>query len=195
MRVLVIPEDFRKDQYMLKPMVEAMLAYLEKPRSKVKVLTDPVLGGVDQALNHDQIRKIVQRYRGMVDLFLLCVDRDGNVNRRTRLDNMENAMQAELLPGKAFLAEHAWQEIEVWVLAGLDLPASWSWQAIREEPNPKEKYFHFVAEQRGLLSEPGEGRKTLGVEAAQRYGQRVRQKCPEDIQMLETRIGQVIATQ
>jgi len=35
MKVLIIPEDFRKDQYMLKPIVEAMLVYLDGPRSKV----------------------------------------------------------------------------------------------------------------------------------------------------------------
>ena len=192
MKVLVIPEDFRKDQYMLKPIVEAMLAYLDRPRSKVKVLTDPLLGGLDQALNHDQIRKIIERYRGMVDLFLLCVDRDGNADRRKRLDNIEAAMKGHLPPGKVLLAEHAWQEIEVWVLAGLDLPSAWSWQAIRAERDPKEKYFHPIAEQRGLLAEPGEGRKTLGMEAAQRYGQRIRQKCPEDILSLESRIAQII---
>ncbi len=192
MKVLIIPEDFRKDQYMLKPIVEAMLTYLNRPRSKVTVLTDPLLGGIDQALNHDQIRKIVERYRGMVDLFLLCVDRDGNVDRRKRLDNIEKAMKSHLPPGKVLLAEHAWQEIEVWVLAGLDLPPAWSWQTIRAEPDPKEKYFQPIAEQRGLLAEPGEGRRTLGLEAAQRYGQRLRQKCQEDLQALESRIGQFI---
>ncbi|WP_295388224.1 hypothetical protein [uncultured Thiodictyon sp.] len=194
MKVLIIPEDFRKDQYMLKPIIEAMLTYLDRPKSKIKVLTDPLLGGIDQALNHDQIRKIIERYRGMVDLFLLCVDRDGNTDRRKRLDNIEKAMKDHLPSGKVLLAEHAWQEIEVWVLAGLDLPTAWSWQAIRAERDPKEKYFQPIAEQRGLLAEPGEGRKTLGLEAAQRYGQRLRQKCPDDILSLETRIAQIIGT-
>jgi hypothetical protein len=188
---LVIPEDFRKDQYVLKPIVEAMLVGLNKPRSKVRVLTDPLLGGVEEALKQEQIRKIVQRYKGMVDLVLLCVDRDGNADRRTRLDNIERAINNQLPPGKRFFAEHAWQEIEVWVLAGLDLPSDWSWRTIRDEPNPKERYFQPIAEKRGLLAEPGEGRRTLGLEAAQRYSQRVRQKCPEDIQALEARIAQM----
>ena len=191
MWVLVIPEDFRKDQYMLKPIVEAMLAWLNKPRSKVRVLTDPLLGGVEEALKQKRIKTIVERYKGMVDLFLLCVDRDGNADRRTRLDNIERAINNQLPTGKMLLAEHAWQEIEVWVLAGIDLPSDWSWRTIRDEPNPKEKYFRPIAEQRGLLAEPGEGRKTLGLEAAQRYSQRVRQKCQEDIQALEARIAQI----
>ena len=45
-----------------------------------------------------------------------------------------------------------------------------------------------MAEKRGLLTEPGEGRKTLGEEASRRYG-RVRQLCLEDIQALESRIA------
>ncbi|MDG4550583.1 MAG: hypothetical protein P9F19_15125 [Candidatus Contendobacter sp.] len=195
MNVLIIPEDFRKDQYMLKPIVEAMLVYLDRPRAKVKVLTDPLLGGIEQALNKARIQEIVERYRGMVDLFLLCVDRDGNADRRKRLDNIEEMMETHLSVGKVFLAENAWQEIEVWVLAGLDLPADWSWKAIREELHPKEKYFQPIAEQRGLLAEPGEGRRTLGMEAARRYGQRLRQRCPEDIQALESRIKQMIGAQ
>lgn len=106
--------------------------------------------------------------------------------------NIEAAMKSHLPQGKVLLAEHAWQEIEVWVLAGLDLPPAWLWRDIRAERDPKEKYFQPIAEQRGLLAEPGEGRKTLGLEAAQRYGQRLRQKCSEDILSLETRIGQII---
>lgn len=194
MNVLIIPEDFRKDQYMLKPIVGAMLDYIGRPRSRIKVLTDPLLGGIEQALNREQIKKVIERYCGMIDLFLLCVDRDGNVDRRKRLNSLEEAMTRHLPTGKVLLAEHAWQEIEVWVLAGLDLPSSWSWQAIREERDPKERYFQPFAKQRGLLAEPGEGRRSLGVEAAQRYGQRIRQKCPEDILSLETRIAQFMVT-
>lgn len=190
MNVLIIPEDFRKDQYMLKPMVEAMLAYLGKPRSKVRVLTDPLLGGVEQAMNLNQLKIIVERYRGMIDLFLLCVDRDAQTNRRQRLNDIEQEMRKTLPEHKYFLAEQAWQEIEVWVLAGLDLPPDWLWQDIRVERDPKEKYFYPIAKQRDLLTEPGEGRKTLGLEAAQRYVQRIRQKCPEDVQALEKRIQQ-----
>ena len=35
MNVLIIPEDFRKDQYILKPILEAMLAAVGKPQAKV----------------------------------------------------------------------------------------------------------------------------------------------------------------
>jgi hypothetical protein len=189
MNVLVIPEDFRKDQYMLKPMVEAMLTHLGYSRARVRVLTDPLLGGISQALNHERIREIVDRYRGMTDLFLLCVDRDGNVGRRMALDHVE-AFAASLLPAdRFFLAENAWQELEVWVLAGLlDLPKDWNWKEIRAEMHPKERFFEPVARERGVHEEPGGGRKTLATEAARRYS-RIRQLCPEDVRNLENRIG------
>jgi hypothetical protein len=38
--VLVIPEDFPKDQYMLKPIITAMLKELGKPKTKVRILVD-----------------------------------------------------------------------------------------------------------------------------------------------------------
>lgn len=188
MRVLVIPEDFRKDQYMLKPVCEAMLAWLGKAGSKVVVLKDPLLGGIERALDRQQLQAICERYRGMIDLFLLCVDRDGNADRRARLDGIEAAARDWLPANKLLLAEHAWQEIEVWVLAGLKLPKAWDWQAIRAEPHPKERFFEPFAEKRGLSAGPGGGRRALGLEAARYYGQRIRQKCPEDVLALEARV-------
>lgn len=187
MRVLVIPEDFRKDEYILKPILAAMLSALGRPQAKIRVCHDPLLGGVSQALNGEKILQIVERYRGMVDLFILCVDRDGEEGRRQRLDQLEAEMAAHVVAGKAFLGENAWQELEVWALAGHDLPAAWNWKEIRREANPKEKYFLPFATERNLLDEPGEGRRTLAEEAAGRYP-RIRKLCPEDVGALESRI-------
>ncbi len=65
MRVLVIPEDFRQDQYLLKPLVESLLAAVGKPQARVRVMTDPLLGGIDQALDFDTLQDTVfPRYRG-----------------------------------------------------------------------------------------------------------------------------------
>ena len=192
MKVLVIPEDPRLDQYVLKPILEAMLEKLGRSRSTVRVCQDPVLGGVDQATNWSRISEILDLYRGMVDLFLLIVDRDGHAGRRVALDSIEQKAREFLPPGRHLLAENAWQEIEVWVLAGLDLPSDWSWQAVRAEVQAKEAYFTPFARTRKLLEEPGEGRKRLAVEAARRYD-RIRKLCPEDVASLEDRIGRVLA--
>jgi hypothetical protein len=187
MNVLVIPEDFRKDRYVLEPLVEAMMGAIGKGRAKVKVCTDPLLGSVDQALNWRRIEDILQRYQGMVHLFLLCVDRDGQARRRASLDDIERRATAYLSAGRLLLGENAWQELEVWVLAGHDLPSDWVWREVRQEIHPKEAYFEPFAKRRGLLDAPGGGRKTLGLEAARRYD-RIRQLCPEDVAALEDRI-------
>lgn len=186
--VLIIPEDFRKDQYVLKPIIEKMFASLNV-RARVQVCRDPLLGGVGEALKPDRLEEIITRYRGMTRLFLLIVDRDCDANRRKKLDALE-AHAAILLDGAkaVFLAGEAHQEVEVWVLAGLKpWPRGWAWKAIRDECNPKETYYDLVARDRGLLHAPYEGRIQLATEAANNYG-RIRQLCPEDVGALETRI-------
>lgn len=114
MKVLIIPEDFVLDQLVLRPIVEAMMKSKNRKNVRVRVCTDPRLRGVSQALDWDNIAKIIDKYR-MVDLFLLCVDRDGVKTRRERLNNIEQKAEAVLPEGKQFLAENAWQEIEVWL--------------------------------------------------------------------------------
>lgn len=186
MNVLVIPEDFRKDQYVLKPIIAAMLKNLGIA-ARVEVCQDPLLGGINEALKWERIVDIIEQYDWKVQLFLLCVDRDGNPNRRSALSNLENKATEVLRTNRRFLAENAWQEVEVWVLAGHDLPAEWEWAAIRAEKDVKEAYYQPFASLRGVINSPGEGRRTLAEEAARRYA-RVRQLCPEDIVALEERI-------
>jgi hypothetical protein len=191
MNVMVIPEDFRKDRYIIEPIIQAMLEAVGKGRANVRTCLDPLLGSVDQALNWERIEEILKRYRGMVQLFLLCVDRDGNEGRRTSLDHIENRA-AEYLGDRAMLlGENAWQELEVWLLAGHDLPTGWKWKEIRQEVHPKENYYLPFAESKGVLDAPGEGRKPLGQEAARRFS-RIRKLCPEDVAVLEDRIKEAI---
>ena len=106
MNILVIPEDFRKDQYILKPLVSRLFRRLGAPNPRVEVCRDPLLGGIGEALKTAQLTEIVNDRRGMTDIFILCVDRDGNTGRRQRLDELE------ALFGAAFFAENAWEEIE-----------------------------------------------------------------------------------
>ena len=80
----------------------------------------------------------------MTDIFILCIDRDGEEGRRQRLDQLEKKFDN----GQTFLAENAWEEIETWLLAGLDLPANWNWRTVRAEVQVKEIYFGPLASQR-----------------------------------------------
>jgi len=187
MNVLIIPEDFRKDQYVLRPLVKRMLAEIGKPNAVVRVCQNPLLGGIDQATKWDRIKEVLDMYRGMVRVFLLLVDRDGREGRRRALDRLEDNAAGELEGRRAMCAETAWQEIEVWAIAGQDLPDGWNWREIRAETNPKEVYFQPLADRQGLTNEPGGGRRTLGQQAAANY-RRVRSRCPEDIAALESRL-------
>jgi hypothetical protein len=150
-KVLVIPEDPTLDQYILKPIVERLFADLGKS-PRVEVLSKPRLRGVAQALDATTIANIVQTYR-MIDLFLILVDRDGDMNRPHRVTTLEST-QPHLLVCLAI------EEIEVWMLAAHrdSLPAAWS--EIRADPHPKERFAHpFLAERAPKPdSGPGEGR-------------------------------------
>ena len=194
MNVLIILEDFVNDESMVLPIVRAMMVAIGKPKAKVTVCKNPRLRGHAEALRWEKIQEILERYGGMTDLFLVCVDRDGNEDRRAKLDGLEKKAQKFLSEKyqspKKFLGENAWQELEVWVLAGCeDLPKIWKWSEIRAERKSKTSYFMRFAEQRSLLEARCQGRGILAEEAAKRYD-RIRQLCPEDIQELEKNLRQ-----
>ena len=181
MNILIIPEDFRKDQYIVKPLFVRLFHSIGKRRVRVDVCRDPLLGGVGEALKSERITEIVRKHGGMTDIFILCVDRDGEQGRRQRLDQIE----AEFGGVRVFLAENAWEEIETWVLAGLKL--SEDWKTVRSEVQVKEIYFDPLVAQRGLSEAPGGGRKPLGEEASRRIDA-IRQKCPDDFDNLARRL-------
>ena len=182
MNILIIPEDFRKDQYILKPIFQRLIATLGSSTSRVRVCQDPLLGGVGEALKSSRIKDVIERYP-MVHIFILCVDRDGRPGRRQRLDEIE----AEFGSDQTFLAENAWEELETWVLAGVDLPSDWRWTDVRAEVEVKERFFDPLVDQLDLSASPGGGRKALGEVASQRIGA-IRQKCSEDFDYLASRL-------
>jgi hypothetical protein len=186
MNVLVIPEDFRKDQFILRPIIAGMFAKIGKP-AIVEVLMDPLIGGINQALKTEVLEEVVRDNRWKVDLFWLCVDRDAEAGRRLTLDSLEERFRGTLKTGKLFAAENAWEELEVWLLAGHDLLEGWNWQDIRLHRDPKEAYFLPLAKARKLQDSPGGGRKIIGAEAARKY-RRIASRCREDIQVLEKRV-------
>ena len=189
MNVLVIPEDFRHDQYILKPLFSRLFRSIGKPRARVHVCRDPLLGGVGEALKPERIAEVIKKHRGMTDIFILCIDRDGYASRRQSLDGLE----AQFDDGQTFLAENTWEELETWVLAGLDLPPEWNWKTVRAEVKVKKMYFEPLVAQRNLSNTPGGGRKPLGEEASRRVAT-IRQKCPEDFDGLSRRLIAAVRT-
>lgn len=182
MKALIIPEDFPNDQFILMPLFTRLFQRLGAPSVQVTVCREPRLGGIGEALKTERLREIVERRRGTFDLFVLCVDRDGMVGRRQRLDDIEREF------GSNFFAVNAWEELETWVLAGVDLPSEWRWADVRAEVNVKEQYFEPLVDMRRLSNSPGRGRKTLAEEASRRV-LAIRQKCPEDFDDLAGRLA------
>ncbi len=187
MRAMIIPEDFLKDQFILKPLFTRLFRSMGVSTVEIWMCYNPRFRGVSEALRSEGLHQIVRDYGGMIDIFILCVDRDGDVNRRQSLDRIEAGFQGRCV----FLAENAWEEIETWALAGLDLPGDWRWTDVRAEIDVKERYFDRLALQRGLADSEGGGRRILGEEASRRI-RAIRQKCPEDFDSLARRLESAV---
>jgi hypothetical protein len=184
MRLLIISEDSRTDQDILKPVIEALMGWVGR-RCSVHVADNPPLGGVGEALKWNRIAGVLDQYRGMYHVFLLIVDRDCDAGRQQRLRELEALASAELGPGKHFIAENAWQEIEVWALGGLkDFPSPPPWRDVRAECHPKEAHYQPHVARRGLNF--AEARVILARESASNY-KRLRTRCRE-LRDIEDRI-------
>jgi hypothetical protein len=194
MKVRIIPENAQDDHYLLKPIFEGMFRFLSKPRTRIEIHY-PRVKGFQAVSKFAHIAEVVDKFKTTVDLIVLCVDRDGEDHRREKLDSLEARVEKQLVPPPYFLAVDAWQELEVWALAGVgwkSLMPSWTWKAVREDRDPKEHYFEPLVRARGLADSAGRGRKVLGEEAGRNYA-KVRQNCPE-IRRLEERIRQCLHT-
>ena len=62
MKALLIPADFRNDQYILKPIFERLFRSLGKSSLRVEVCLEPLLGGVQEALKTERLKEIVEQY-------------------------------------------------------------------------------------------------------------------------------------
>ncbi len=182
MNVVVIPEDYPNDRHMLRPVFDRLFKSIG--RSAVSVTISSFrLRGISNALRSDNLAMVIALYP-MADMFILCVDRDCNINRRDRLNQIEEEF------GASFIAVNAWEEVETWLLSALDIPSDWRWADVRSECDVKERYFKPFAALRGLTDTAGGGRKILGEEASRRISA-IRQKCPEDFDVLARRLENI----
>ena len=168
MKVLVIPEDPRLDQYILKPVVERIFADFRKS-PRVTVLSNPRLRGVAEALDSATLADIVATYP-MNDLFLVLVDRDGDSARSAVASARENEHSGRLFVCLAI------EEIEVWMLAIHS--EAFSWRDVRAEIHPKERFAEPFLKERAPKLDPGEGRTWAMRELGSQW-RGVLDRCPE----------------
>ena len=186
MKVPVIPEDPTHDQHILKPVVQRIFRDLGRPKTRVEVLQDPCIRGLEQALSRQTIDEILARYFA-ADLFLLIVDRDGQEGRQVAVD--ERVRQAADR-GRALIGCLAIEEVEVWALA-LHRSEFTDWSEVRREHNPKEVYFQPLAKAKGWLESKGRGRAEA-MKALAGNWRALKQRCPE-VQQLQDDVAAWLA--
>lgn len=190
MKILILLEDTPNDQHIAVPLVRALCAKRGIP-AKVTASQER-LGSVEEAMDTTRLLPIIESHQGMVDLFILIVDRDCRAPGRPRggdrahaLAHLEQTIAASgaLGAGQRFITCQAVEELETWLLAAFDdLP----WSKIRDHCDPKEVYFEPLAQARGLVENVGGGRQELMREALGRF-KRIWQLCPE-LQHLAARL-------
>ncbi len=181
-RVLIIPEDPTHNGYILKPLVERMLAELEKPNADVTVLTNPKLNGYPHAVR--AIRDdLVERYRHF-PLWLFLPDGD----RATGLGSLESGLAEQ---GVHLFCCAAQPEVEAWLLAGYrdELPIPWG--QVRQHPRLKEEVFEPFLKQQGDPRSSGGGRERLTRQTLTNY-RGLLSVCPE-LAELESRLRTFLA--
>ena len=123
---------------MLKPLIEAALAYTGKPNAKVRVCQDGDLRGDSTVIDKDRMLAVIDD-NPLYDAYILCVDRDCRHGRPESLQALQDAVM-EVHPDKRFVAVCGVEELEVWVLAGIpDLNEPWA--EVQAHCHPKENYF------------------------------------------------------
>lgn len=188
-RVFVVCEDHTLDQYVVVPIVKAMLSHLGKPKALVKVVTNPRLTGISHV--ESQFVELAERYSAIGDVVIFAVDRDaldgvdGRGDRaqafETRRANLDEAVRGKV---EVILAV---EETEVWALWGsrADLGAAWS--TVRAERDSKELYFDPQVTPADLR-QPGGGRGRLVSQSLSNGWGSLVSGCPE-LKALEDRLA------
>lgn len=169
LRVLVIPEDPTYNGYILKPLVERMLAEAGKPNACVTLLANPKLGGYKPAAQAIR-NELPERYRHF-DLWLFLPDAD----RAVGLPQLEADLARQ---GITLLCCAAVPEIEAWLLAGHRERLKVSWPEVRGHPRLKEEVFEPFLRANGDPRSAGGGREALMRRTLSNY-RGLLEMCPE----------------
>ncbi len=154
-RALVVPEDPTNDRYILKPLVEALLADVGKPRAKVEVLANPRIQGYEPAKQLLLERLILQYSRRDLLLFLSDSDLRDRSAEFAHLER-EASERGACLPCCAAIPE-----VEVWLLAGHADRLGMSWSEARSNVRLKESVFEPFLGLHGDPRRAGGGRDVL----------------------------------
>ena len=179
-RVLVIPEDPFNNGYILKPLVDAVLADAGKSLAKTMILSNPRLRGYDHALK--AIREDLPERYGFWDLWIFFPDAD-----RAKPDAMR-ALETDLqAKGISLVCCPAQPETEIYCCAAYPKALGVPWEAARRHPRLKEEIFRPLLNRYGDRNHVGEGRGLL-IDMALKNLPHFYRLCPE-IKALRDRIN------
>lgn len=184
LNVLVIPEDPTHNGYILKPLVQALLESAGRPRANVTVLTNPWLGGYDQAVK--AVREtLIHRY-GHWDLWLFMPDADRA--SPAAMQDLETTLAAQDV---RLLCCPAEPEVEIYACVAYQADLQGEWAQIRQHRRFKETHFDPLLALHGDRRRPGGGRDRM-ITQSLRNLPLLLQRCPE-LQRLHERLRQVVS--
>ncbi len=181
-KVLVIPEDPTNNGYILKPLVEAILADAGKRRAKVQVLTSPRLNGYDDAVK--AIREVLFDSYGHWDLWLFIPDAD-----RASAGSMASLESDLAVKGVQLLCCPAQPEVEIYACVAHRDKLGASWSDVRSSRTMKETHFDPLLKAEGDDRRAGGGRDQL-IDASLSPLRTILLLCPE-LQTLRDRISKL----
>ena len=182
-KVLVIPEDPTHNGYILKPLMQAILADAGKPAAKVDVLTNPKLGGYDHAIR--AIREELPDRYSFWDLWIFVPDADRASPQA--MSDLEDALAEKTV---RLLCCPAQPEVEIYACAAYRQEITGGWDAARQDPKMKEDVFLPLLQKHGDNRRAGAGRDLMIAESLKNL-QLLFRLCAE-LKALRDRIAQVI---
>jgi hypothetical protein len=151
-RVLIIPEDPTYNGYILKPLVQRMLTETGKAQARVTLLTNPKLGGINEA--KAAIRSQLPLAYAHFDLWLFLPDAEC-------ASGLEDLERDAAVQGIRLICCAARPEVEAWLLAGHREKLAMSWGDVVNHRNLKEEVFEPFLAQHGDRRRAGGGRDLL----------------------------------
>ncbi|PWU11895.1 MAG: hypothetical protein C5B50_22465 [Verrucomicrobia bacterium] len=183
-KILVIPEDAKYNGYILKPIVQRVVAEAGRAKAQITILPRAKSGGIDSAKNAIR-NELAPAWRWM-DLWLFIPD--GDRMNAAGAAEMERQLAAQNI---ALICCPAMPEIEAWLLAGHRARLNIEWNRVAGHPRFKEEVFEPFMREHGYPDLPGMGREKLTLETLANYAG-LKHLCPE-IERLEERIREHFA--
>lgn len=182
-KVLVIPEDPTHNGYILKPLMQAILADVGKPNAKVDVLPNPRLMGYDHALK--AIKEDLPDRYGFWDLWVFMPDAD-----RATPGVMQHLEQELSEKGITLFCCPAQPEVEIYACVPYRVEIQGGWHGARQNPKMKEDVFDPLLAGHGDARRAGAGRDLMIADSLKNL-QTLFQFCPE-LKTLRDRIEKMI---